>query len=154
MRERDIRRVLEKSCLHQQLNVRFQNKAILKPIRVRNVQIRHQADLITMESMPATWKGKTFKFVLSLMDMFSRYYWLIPLEGKSSKPIAVVLSELLIQHGPPRVIYHDKGPEFEGAVKKLCKKLGIKIVKGHPYYPQSQGKVKRAHRSFRKKAYE
>ena len=49
--ERDIRRVLGKS---RQLNVRFQNKAILKPLRARNVQIRHQADLISMESMPAT----------------------------------------------------------------------------------------------------
>ena len=107
MGERDIRRVLGKSRRHQQLNVRFQNKAILKPIRARSVQIRHQADLISMESMPATWKGKTFKFVLSLMDVFSRYHWLIPLEGKSSKPIAVALSELYIQHGPPRVIQHD-----------------------------------------------
>ena len=101
--------------------------------------------------MPATWKGKTFKLVHSLMDVFSRYHWLIPLEGKSTKPKAVALSELYIQHGPPRVIQHDKGPEFEGAVKKLCKKLGIKVVKGHPSHPQSQGKVKRAHHSFRKK---
>ena len=53
--ERDIRRVLGQSRLHKQLNVRYQNKAILKPIRARNVQIRHQADLISMESMPATW---------------------------------------------------------------------------------------------------
>ena len=89
--------------------------------------------------------------MLSLMDVFSRYHWLIPLEGKSSKPIAVALSELYIQHGPPRVIQHDQGPEFEGAVRKLCKKLGIKVVKGCPYPPQSQGKIERAHRSFRKK---
>ena len=146
MGERDIRRVLGKPRLHQQLNVRFQNKAILKPIRARSVQTRHQADLISMESMPAT-----FKFVLSLMDVFSRYHWLIPLEGKSSKPIAVAPSELYTQHGSPRVIQHDQGPEFESAVKKLCKKLRIKVIKGRPYHPQSQGKVERAHRSFRKK---
>ena len=35
--ERDIRCVLGKSRLHQQLNVRFQNKAILKPIRAHSV---------------------------------------------------------------------------------------------------------------------
>ncbi|KAL9957913.1 hypothetical protein ACROYT_G034868 [Oculina patagonica] len=149
--ERDIRRVLGKSRLHQQLNVRFQNKAVLKPIRARSVQIRHQVDLISMENMPAAWKGKTFKFVLSLMDVFSRYHWLIPLEGKSSKPIATALSEIYIQHGPPKVIQHDQGSEFKGAVKKLCKKLRINVVKGRPYHPQSQGKVERAHRSFRKK---
>ena len=66
--ERDSRGVLRKSCLHQQLNVHFQNKTILKPIRACNVQICHQANLISMESMPATWKGKTFKFVPSPGD--------------------------------------------------------------------------------------
>lgn len=33
----------------------------------------------------------------------------------------------------------------------MCEKLGIKVVKGRPYHPQSQGKVERAHRSFKKK---
>ena len=121
--ERDIKRVLGKSHRHQQLNVRFQNKAILKPLRACSVQIHHQVDLISMENMPAAWKGKIFKFVLSLMGVFSRYHWLIPLEGKSSKPIATALFELYIQHGPPKVIQHDQGPQFEGAVKKLCKKI-------------------------------
>ena len=30
-------------------------------------------------------------------------------------------------------------------------KLGIKVIKGRPYHPQSQGKIERAHRSFKKK---
>ena len=97
--------------------------------------------------MPAALKGKTFKFVLSLMDVFSRYHWLIPLDGKGSKPIATALSELYIQHDPPKVIQHDQGPEFEGAVKKHCKKLRINEVKGRLFHPQSQGNVERAHRS-------
>ena len=42
------------------------------------------------------------------------------------------------------------GGEFEGAVVALCKKLGIKVVKGRPYHPQSEGKVEGAHRSFKK----
>ena len=55
------------------------------------------------------------------------------------------------EHGAPRVIQHDQGREFDGAVTKLCKTLSIKVVKGRPYYPQSQGKVDRANRSFKKK---
>ena len=49
------------------------------------------------------------------------------------------------------MIQHDQGREFEGAVAALCKQLSIKVVKGRPYHPQLQGKVGRAHRSFKKK---
>ena len=73
---RDIRAVLGKSLLYQWLNVRFQNKAVLKPVRARTVQIRDELDLVSMESMPAKWNGKVFKYVLSPTDVFSRYHWL------------------------------------------------------------------------------
>ena len=55
------------------------------------------------------------------------------------------------ENGVPRVIQHDQGPEFDGAVSRLCKKLQIKVINGLPYHPQSQGKVERGHRSLRKK---
>ena len=45
----------------------------------------------------------------------------------------------------------NKGRSSNVTVNKLCKKLGIKVVKGRPYHPQTQGKVERVHRSFRKK---
>ena len=50
--ERDVRAVLGKSHLQQRLNVRFQNKAALKPVHARSVQICNQLDLVSMESMP------------------------------------------------------------------------------------------------------
>lgn len=61
------------------------------------------------------------------------------------------LHHICREHRAPRVIQHDQGHEFEGAVAVLCKKLKIKVVKGRPYHPQSQGKVERAHWSFKKK---
>ena len=45
----------------------------------------------------------------------------------------------------------DNGGEFKKAVQKLCEKLAVKIVRGSPYHPQSQGKVERSHRALRKK---
>ena len=147
-RERDVRAVLGKSRLHQRLNFPFQNKAALKPVRARSVQICNRLDLVSMESMPVKWIGKVFKYVLSLMDVFRRYQWLIPLERKKNGPIAAALSTIYKEHGPPRVPQHDQGREFDGAVNKLCKKLGIKVIKG---CTQSQGKIERAHRSFKKK---
>lgn len=133
--ERDIRAVLGKSRLHQRLNVRFQNKAVLKSVRARKVQIRNQLDLVSVESMPVKWNGKVFRYVLSLMDVLSRYHWLISLERKKSGPIAAALSTIYKEHGPPRVPQHDQWREFDGAVNKLCKKLGINVIEGRPYHP-------------------
>ena len=53
--------------------------------------------------------------------------------------------------GPPKVLQADNGGEFKNAVQKLCEKLAVKIVRGSPYHPQSQGKVERSHRALRKK---
>ena len=47
--ERDVQNVLAKSSIHQRLNVRFENKARLRPVRARTVQIRHQIDLVDMQ---------------------------------------------------------------------------------------------------------
>ena len=109
MGERDVRSVLGKSRLHQRLNVPFQNKAALKPVRAKAVQIRHQVDLVSMESMPVKWKGKVFKYVLSDLDVFTRYHWLFPLEGKKSSSIAAALSNVNKEQKPPHVIQQDQG---------------------------------------------
>ena len=52
------------------------------------VQIRHQIDLVDMEKLKTKHKGKVFKYVLSVMDVFSRYQWLVPLERKLSSHVA------------------------------------------------------------------
>ena len=52
----------------------FQNKAPLRPIRASKVQERHQVDLVSMVSMPATIDGDTYKYMMLLtfsVDFFS-----------------------------------------------------------------------------------
>ena len=83
--------------------------------------------------------------------MFSRFIWLRPIDKKFSKTIAKELQSIYLEHGYLRVIQCDQGPEFKGAVKKLCRRLKIKIICSRPYHPQSQGKVERSHRSLRAK---
>ena len=90
-------------------------------------------------------------FSLAVMDVFSRYLWMRPLSTKRSTEIAQHLTAIYMEHGPPRVVQHDRGREFRGAVEILMKKFKAKIISSSPYHPQSQGKVERCHRAIRRK---
>src|SRR5271168_4201032 len=45
----------------------------------------------------------------------------------------------------------DNGPEFKAQVKELAQNLGIRIVRGRAYHPQSQGAVEIANRTFKRR---
>lgn len=107
--------------------------------------------VVGMQRTSAKLHGKTFRYILTVQDIFSRYVWLRPLTGKGSKLVAKELQELYCEVGPPKVLECDNGGEFKKAVEQLCRKLEVKIVRSSPYHPQSQGKVERSHRTLRKK---
>ena len=83
----------------------------------------------------------TYKYVLTVQDVFSRYVWLKPLKGKSSHEIARHLQDIYMEHGPPKVLQHDQECEFKGAVKSLMESMKVKVIQSSPYHPQSQGKI-------------
>jgi len=95
--------------------------------------------------------GVQYRYILTVMDVFSRFLWAMPLTSKASKEIAWHLKSIYDVHGPPKVLQHDQGKEFDGAVIQLMRKLNVKIIRSSPYHPQSQGKVERSHRSIRRK---
>ena len=92
-----------------------------------------------------------YKYVLSVIDIFSRFLWLVPLESKSSSHVVRVLQPIYDQHGPPDRLQSDRGTEFEGKLRSMCKNYKIKMIKSRTYYPQSQGTVEQSQRSLRKK---
>lgn len=137
------------NTIHSVIAQPFENRVRLLPIHARDVQIRHQVDLVDMQKLRTKYKHKVFRYVLSVMDVFSCYHWLVPIERKLSSHVAHEL--IYRKHGAPRVTLHDQGTEFDVAVSCRCKALEIKVIKGRPYHPQSQGKVERAHTIFKKK---
>ena len=89
------RRIIQRNLnsMKQQQKVRplFQNKAPLRPIRASKVQERHQVDLVSMVSMPATIDGDTYKYIMSVIDIFSRFLFLRPLQTKETSEVAELL---------------------------------------------------------------
>ena len=132
-------------------NAKFLNKPTPRAVLVKDVQTQHQIDLVNLSNMKVTYRGKTFRYILSLMDVFSRYHWLRPLESKHPSAIAHHLNEIYSEHGPPNVLQSDRGSKFKKEVKHLCKRLKILMIQSRPYHPQSQGKIERSHKEIRRK---
>ena len=95
--------------------------------------------------------GHFYRYVLTVIDAFSRFLWLRPLESKSSQVITSESESIYIEHGSPEIIQCDRGGEFKKALKLLCDRMNIKLIYSRPRHPQSQGKVERCHRTLRSK---
>ena len=76
-----------------------------------------------------------YKYVLSVMDIFSMYLWLRPLEKKSSEHVSRALQRIYSEHGPPDRLQSDRGKEFEGKMRPPCRQLKIKVIKSRAYNP-------------------
>ena len=61
------------------------------------------------------------KYVLLVIDVFSRYVWTSCLKSKSPKDVVESLASILNKYSRmPKFVQHDKGKEFLGkAMKKI-----------------------------------
>ena len=80
--ERDILRVTNNEAKYRIHNVKFTNKATPMPVTARTIQGQHQIDLMDLSKEAVNHNRHVYKYVLSVMDIFSRYLWLRPLEKK------------------------------------------------------------------------
>ena len=100
------KRILEKAFTEaNDLNPRFRsfkNKATPEPVRVKEIQTQHQIDLVNSSDMRVEYQETVYRYVLSVMDIFSRFHWLAPLERKKPSAIVPHLREIYSAHGPPK----------------------------------------------------
>jgi transposase InsO family protein len=99
----------------------------------------------------STLSDGEFKWVIQGKCPFLRYILLDALEDKTAESACVVLKKWFGQIGLPAKLQFDNGNEFKGAVSELAKQLGIRIIRGRPYHPQTQGSIERANRTFKKR---
>lgn len=95
--------------------------------------------------------GHLWRYVLLVIDVFSHFLWLRPLESKSSQVIAIELECIYMEYGSPEIIQCDQGGEFKKALKLLCDRMNIKLFYSRPRHNQSKGKLERYYRALRSK---
>jgi putative transposase len=94
----------------------------------------------------------TFYYLCSVLDGYSRYllHWEIR-EKMLEEDVEVILQRTREQypHAKPRIIT-DNGPQFIAKdFKQFIRISGMTHIKTSPYYPQSNGKLERFHRTIK-----
>ena len=94
--------------LHRQARRRFQRK----PTIVSGIDEQWQADLVDMQALSRVNHG--MKYILTCIDVFSKFAWAIPIKGKSASALVDGFEKLFSESNPrcPKRLHTDKGKEF------------------------------------------
>ncbi len=100
--------------------------------------------------LPVTNEGN--KYVLTVVDSFTKWSRAIPIPNKKMETIAKALwRNVFSLFGMPNRIHHDQGTEFvNGILKALTEMLGIDNSRTTAYHPQGNPFAERIHQFFGK----
>ena len=112
------------------------HKPIIKKFRKRKVYSAFKdkiwgADLADMQLISKFNKG--FRFLLCVIDIFTKYAWVVPLKDKKGTSIVNAFQKILKQSArKPNKIWVDKGSEFyNSSFKKLLQDNNIVMYSTH-----------------------
>ncbi|KAL4152739.1 hypothetical protein QTP88_000572 [Uroleucon formosanum] len=108
-----------------------------------------QADLVEM--IPYSKKNKGYKYILCVIDCFTKFAWAIALKSKTAKEVSSAMSKILIKRAP-KLLQLDNGKEFYNSTfDELMSKYNI-----HKYSTYSTMKaciVERFNRTLKEKMF-
>ena len=106
--------------LHKPVRKKFvRNKTI-----VSGIDDQWQADLVDFSSLSKQNKG--YRYLLTCIDILSKYAWVKPLLSKSSKCVTQAFQDILKEGRIPNTLQSDDGGEFKNHLfQGLLKEYGI-----------------------------
>ena len=67
--------------------------------------------------------NKGFRYLLTVLDIFSKYGWIVPLKDKKGETVAEAFETILKEGRKPEYLWVDKGKEYcNKYVKDLLEK--------------------------------
>ena len=91
--------------LHKPVRRRFDKSTVF----AKQVDDIWPAVLVDMS--PFSRSNKGYKYLLTVIDVFSKYGWIVPLKTKTGKEIAHAFQKLFL-NGHPSRLWTDKGTDF------------------------------------------
>ena len=111
--------------LHKPVRIRFKRRRVI--VGGRNHQ--WQADLVDLSKLKKDNDG--YVFLLTVIDVFSKRAWCVPLKNKSASSLVTALKGLLVNIAPT-TLQTDKGLEFlNRSVRRLLKEHGVHHFSTH-----------------------
>ena len=95
-------------------------------IIVNHVDEIWAADLVDMHQFSKWNKG--YKYILMVIDVFSKYGWIVPLKDKKGETVMIAFQMIFKEGRIPKYIWVDKGKEFYNKhLKDLLKKHSVQM---------------------------
>jgi len=119
------------------------------PLQIYNVGLPFQrVQMDVLGPLPKTDSGN--RFVLVIVDCFTKWVEAFPVKNTRAKTIAeVFVREIISRHGVPSEIHTDQGRNFESKLfLELAELLGMKKTRTTALHPQSDGQVERQHQTI------
>ena len=97
------------------------------------------------------YKDSGFKYVLSIIDHFSKWLWSYPLQDKSGTSCLMCFKKYVYSFGFCKKLHTGNGREFKNSYfDKFCNDNNITHVFSKPYNPKSAGCIEASHKELKK----
>lgn len=114
----DIRRVIAQE-LHKPARRNYPRRRVT----LKGINDLYQADLVEMQ--PYAKYNKGYRYILTMINCFTKFAFAIPLKGKTGVEVAKVLEPILLKH-KMKHLQTDEGKEwFNKDVKALVNRFKI-----------------------------
>jgi hypothetical protein len=108
--------------LHKPVRKRYNTR----PYKTSEIDQHWQADLVEM--IPYANVNDGFRYILTLIDLFSRYAWAEPLRNKTAGEVAAAFRRVFARGRQPQRLQTDDGREFDnGVVQHLLNMENIRF---------------------------
>ena len=118
-------------------------------VPLRQKKVSAPLDVIAFDVLTLTRTGKGNKYILMIVDHFTKWVEAYPIANHNAATVARTLAEEWIcRYGTPRVLHSDQGTEFTGhLMSRLYSLLQIHKTKTPTYRPQGNGQCERMNRT-------
>ena len=108
--------------LHKPIRRNFPRRRVV----VKHIDNTWCSDLVEMQKFSKWNKG--YRYLLMVLDVFSKYGWIVPLKDKKGESVAAAFKKIFSEGRKPEKLWVDKGKEYYNkSVKELLLNEGIEM---------------------------